>query len=128
MIDCNDAPFNKSWKLLDIIKSKSNKLVYGIMKIDKEMLIPRNYMIVSMGIFNILEHHYSFKRPVNPLKKIESLTLVGTILGMDCYVDLYTSSDEVLLYYNKQIARDLKLKSILDEVVFDEVVKIEVII
>ena len=87
-------------------------------------------MIMSMNVFNLLEHHDHFEH-LNLLgkKEMDSITLVGSISGLDCYIDLNMESNNILLYYNKQIARDIKLKSILDgNVVIDDEVEIEVIL
>ena len=40
--------------------------------------------------------------------------MVGNIFGYECYLDIYMSSEQISVYYNKQIARDLKIDSILE--------------
>jgi len=129
-IDCNEIPIGISESRFELNKLKSGKLVRGIIDINEKMEPKRNYMIMSMNVFNLLEHHDHFEH-LNLLgkKEMDSITLVGSISGLDCYIDLNMESNNILLYYNKQIARDIKLKSILDgNVVIDDEVEIEVIL
>lgn len=129
-IDCNEIPIGVSESRFELNKLKSGKLVRGIIDINEKMEPKRNYMIMSMNVFNLLEHHDHFEH-LNLLgkKEMDAITLVGSISGLDCYIDLNMESNNILLYYNKQIARDIKLKSILDgNVVIDDEVEIEVIL
>lgn len=128
-IDCNEIPIGISENRFELQKLKSGKLVKDLMSINNKMEPKRNYMIVSMNVFNILECHDRFEYSKFGKKEIGSLTLVGSIGGLDCYLDLNLKSNNILLYYNKQIARNLKLESILDDSdVIDDEIEIEVIV
>jgi hypothetical protein len=128
-IDCNEITIGISESKFELQRLKSGKLVKSLIDINSKMEPKRNYMIVSMNVFNILELHDRFEH-LNLLgKEIESITLVGCISGLDCYVDLHMGNNNILLHYNKQVARNLKLESILDDNKFiDDSIEIEVIL
>lgn len=128
-IDCTKIPMGVSRSRIGLHKLKSGKLVKDLMIINNKMEPKRNYMIVSMNVFNILESHNKFEH-LNLLGKNEigPLTLVGHIGGLDCYVDLHMKSNNILLQYDKQVARDLKLESILGKDKDIDELEIEVIL
>ncbi len=127
IINCNDIDIGISKSLNGLHKLKSNKLVKDLVEISN-MEPKRSYMVTSMNVFNIIENHNNFEpRYLDKKNELTSINLVGSILGIDCYVDLYMKDDNILLYYDKQYARDLKIESILDGVpVKDEKIEIKV--
>jgi hypothetical protein len=130
-IDCNDIPLGISTSIYELNKLKSGKLVNGLLEINGKVEPRRNYMITSMNVFNIIEHHDNFehKNLLGLTKELSALVLVGNLCGLDCYIDLHMVDNNILLFYDKQIARDLKLDALLDGVSFsEEKVEIEVIL
>lgn len=112
-------------------KLKSGKLVRDLIDINKELELKRNYMIISMNVFNILELHDKFEH-LNLLGRKsdeDNLYLVGRISNFDCYLDLHMMSDTILLHYDKQSMRDMKIESILSNKKVDsDAIKIDVIL
>lgn len=108
---------------------KSGRLVKELTDINEELDPKRNYMIVSMNIFNTIEHHDKFEH-LNLLgRKSDGVYLVGRISNFDCYLDLHMMSDTILLHYDKQSMRDMKIESILNNKKVDsDAIKIDVIL
>lgn len=127
IINCNDVEIGVSKSIKGLSILKSNKLVNDLVEINN-MEPKRSYMITSMNVFNIIETHDKFEPKFSDSKnELISINLVGNILGIDCYVDLYMKDDNILLYYDKQYARDLKIESILNGVpVKEEKIEIKV--
>ena len=97
----------------ELSKLKSNKLI-------KEIVMQRNktgqnFMIVPMSIYNILEANDSFKfARLESLMSEELLRHMGTINGIEIYLDLFSPSDTIILRYDKSIMRDNKIDVILN--------------
>ena len=97
----------------ELSKLKSNKLI-------KEIIMQRNktgqnFMIVPMSIYNILEANDSFKfARLESLMSEELLRHMGTINGIEIYLDLFSPSDTIILRYDKSIMRDNKIDVILN--------------
>ena len=83
---------------------------------------------MSMNVFNLLEQHDRFEHLNFLGKEMNALTLVGSINGLDCYLDLNMKNNNILLHYDKQVARDLKLESILGKDKNIDELEIEVIL
>ena len=130
-IDCNDIPLGIVNSRYELDKLKSGKLVNGLLEINEKVEPRRNYIITSMSVFNIIEHHDNFvhKNLLGLTKELSALVLVGNLCGLDCYIDLHMRDNSILLFYDKQISRDLKLDALLDGVGFcEEKVEIKVIL
>jgi|APSaa5957512535_1039671.scaffolds.fasta_scaffold129766_2 hypothetical protein len=133
-IDCDSLDFGLECydpsSLEERNRLKSSKLVKDLLKINNKMEPRRNYMVISMNVFNLLEYHDRFEHiKLSSKKEIGPLTLVGYIGGLDCYVDLNMKHNNILLHYDKQVIRNLRLESILDDSnIIDDEVEIEVII
>jgi len=118
-IDCTKLNFGLECyvpsSMNEVNKLKSSKLVREIVNINNELEPRRNYMIISMNIFNILELSEKFEH-LNLLgrKDKDCLYLVGRIYDIDCYLDLQMMEDTILLSWDKQRARELKLESLLN--------------
>ena len=120
--------------LSELNKLKAGKLVKELREINKEYEPKRNFMVMSMNVFNTLEHHDKFEHK-NLLglafenKKESRIYLVGKIYDIDCYIDLHMMSDTILLSWDKQRAREIKLESLLNDNNKDlEQLKIDVIL
>lgn len=74
-----------------------------------------NYMIIPMAVYNILDDR--ILKPFCPVSEtINCPYYVGMFDSFECYVDLYMSSDTILLQYDKQKARNNKIDIILDNI------------
>jgi hypothetical protein len=104
----------------ELAQLKSNRLV-------KKITIQRNktgqnFMIVPMSIYNILETNNYFKANSlsnsNSIRNIngmcEDLRHMGSINGIEVYLDLLSPSDTIILKYDKSVMRDNKIGAILN--------------
>lgn len=94
---------------------KAYKFVNDISVIGGSYKPNMNFLIVPMSIFNIIEFYPKFIPKFNRSNELESLFSVGSIPNFEIYLDLYMPSDEVILYWDKQMVRDNKINSILDD-------------
>jgi len=90
---------------------KSNKLLTELNRINIKMNIKHNYIIIPMAVYNILEHNDNFKSTI--YESGDGPVLVGTIGEFKCYLDIHLPPDEILVSWDKQTARDVKINSIL---------------
>ena len=110
----------------ELSKLKSNKLI-------KEIVMQRNktgqnFMIVPMSIYNILEANDSFKfARLESLMSEELLRHMGSINGIEVYLDLFSPSDTITLRYDKSIMRDNKIDAILNNSELKEEIEITVL-
>jgi len=110
----------------ELSKLKSNKLI-------KEIVMQRNktgqnFMIVPMSIYNILEANDSFKfARLESLMGEELLRHMGSINGIEVYLDLFSPSDTITLRYDKSIMRDNKIDVILNDSKLKEEIEITVL-
>jgi hypothetical protein len=104
----------------ELAQLKSNRLV-------KKITIQRNktgqnFMIVPMSIYNILETNNYFRANSlsnsNSIRNIngmcEDLRHMGSINGIEVYLDLLSPSDTIILKYDKSVMRDNKIGAILN--------------
>ena len=115
--------------LSEVNKLKAGKLVRELKEISDRYEPKRNFMIMSMNVFNTLEHHDKFEH-LNLLgRKSGGVYLVGRIYEIDCYIDLHMMEDTILLSWDKQRAREMKLESLLNDSKKDlQQLKIDVIL
>ena len=73
-----------------------------------------NFIIIPVGIFNILEKDDRFISEVD-VNMEEPLCKVGSICELECYVDIHMRYDEILLNYDKIKMRDVKIDHILND-------------
>lgn len=114
IIDLNkDNNFGYAETSFELAQLKSNKLI-------KEIVIQRNktgqnFMIVPMSIYNILEANKSFQfAPLNSLMSEDPLRHMGSINGIEVYLDLLSPSDTIILRFDKSIMRDNKIDALLN--------------
>jgi hypothetical protein len=119
-IDLRNLPLGQVDSLYDLDRMKAGYIMKDINKINDSCEIKYNYMIIPMSVYNILEHHPSFLSKKITESESDGLWNVGSIFGYECYLDMIMHTDQISIYYNKQIARDLKLDSILEGRVFPE--------
>ena len=96
----------------DEYRVKGNKLLTELNRINIKMSIRHNYIIIPMTVYNILEYNDNFS-PVMYESK-EGPVLVGTIGEFKCYLDIYLPPNEIIVSWDKQTSRDVKLESILN--------------
>ena len=126
-IDLNkDEGLSYAETSFELSKLKSNKLI-------KEIVMQRNktgqnFMIVPMSIYNILEANDSFKfARLESLMSEELLRHMGSINGIEVYLDLFSPSDTITLRYDKSIMRDNKIDVILNDSKLKEEIEITVL-
>ncbi len=107
-------------------KLKSNKLMTEI----NERKQDQNFMIIPMSIYNVLETNSAFIYPSNDsflTKDEELLRYVGSIYGIEVYLDMLSPSDSITLSYDKSIMRDNKIDAILNNEELKEEIEITVL-
>jgi hypothetical protein len=119
-IDLSKMPLGQVDSLYDLDRMKAGYIMKDINKINESCEIKYNYMIIPMSVYNILEHHPAFLNKKIKESESDGLWNIGTIFGYECYLDMLMPIDQISIYYNKQIARDLKLDSILEGRVIPE--------
>jgi hypothetical protein len=112
VIDLTDIPVGYVENYMDEYQLKSSKLFKEINSINSKMNKKYNYIIISMPIYNIIECDTRFK----PTSISEGLDLrkVGTIGDIECYLDIYLPPDRIIISWDKQTARDVKIDNILN--------------
>jgi hypothetical protein len=127
VIDLNkDTNLNYAETSFELAQLKSNRLI-------KEIVMQRNktgqnFMIVPMSIYNILEANKSFKfAPLDSLMDEDILRHMGSINGIEVYLDLFSPSDTIILKYDKSIMRDNKIDAILNGEELKEEIEITIL-
>lgn len=116
MIDLSKIPLGYSENYLDEYRLKSGRLITSINKINIERIMENktkyNYIIVPISVYNIIEcsdlfRSYKYSETEDGLKR------VGTVGDYEIYLDIYLPSNEIILSWDKQTSRDIKINSIL---------------
>lgn len=113
-IDLRNLPLGHVYSSYDLDRMKASLIMKDINKINESCEIKYNYMIIPMCIYNILEQHPAFLNKNITESESDGLWNVGNIFGYECYLDMLMPADQISIYYNKQISRDLKIDSILE--------------
>ena len=111
-IDLTDIPAGHPENYMDEYQLKSSKLFKEINFINSKMNKKYNYIIIPMAIYNIIECDTRFK----PTSTSDGLDLrkVGIIGDIECYLDIYLPPDQIIVSWDKQTARDVKIDNILN--------------
>lgn len=136
IIDLNkDVNLSYAETSFELAQLKSNTLI-------KKITIQRNktgqnFMIVPMSIYNILETNNYFRSTLDSLSNsnsirningiCEDLRYMGSINGIEVYLDLISPSDTIILKHDRSIMRDNKINSILNGEELKEEVEITVL-
>ena len=135
IIDLNkDVNLSYAETSFELAQLKSNTLI-------KKITIHRNktgqnFMIVPMSIYNILETNNYFRSldslsNSNSIRNIngicEDLRYMGSINGIEVYLDLISPSDTIILKHDRSIMRDNKINSILNGEELKEEIEITVL-
>ena len=97
----------------DEYKVKGNKLLTELNRINIKMSTKHNYIIIPMTVYNILEYNDSFMS-VKYESNENGPVLVGIVGEFKCYLDIHLPPNEILVSWDKQTSRDVKLESILN--------------
>ena len=95
----------------DEYRVKGNKILTELNRMNIQMSTKHNYIIMPMTVYNILENNDSFL-PVK-YESGDGPVLVGKIGEFKCYLDLHLPANEIIVSWDKQTAREVKLNSIL---------------
>jgi len=136
IIDLNkDVNLSYAETSFELSQLKSNTLI-------KKITIQRNktgqnFMIVPMSIYNILETNNYFRSTLDSLSNsnsirningiCEDLRYMGSINGIEVYLDLISPSDTIILKHDRSIMRDNKINSILNGEELKEEIEITVL-
>lgn len=107
-IDLNDIPIGVAENQRELNILKSAKIYRELKSVKSDF----NYLIVSLSVLNILEHHQYFC-PVSNSSQ-DTIYYVGDFMNMRVYIDLLLHPEQIVLSYDKSILRNSKLESILD--------------
>lgn len=105
---------------IDVCKLQSNIILNEVSKLD---LKKYNYLIVPMRVYNILQFCVDF---IGVEYDPGILVHVGYINDLHVYLDMHMPSDEILISYDKSVARDNRLNSLLsnEDIIKEKRVKI----
>lgn len=113
-INLRNLPLGQIDSLYDLDRMKAGYIIKGINKLNESREIEYNNIVIPMSIYNILEHHTSFLSKKITESKSDGLWNIGSIFGYECYLDMLMPTDQISIFYDKQIARDIKIDSILE--------------
>jgi hypothetical protein len=96
----------------DEYRVKGNKLLTELNRMNIKMSIRHNYIIIPMTVYNILEFNDNFLSV--KYESGDGPVLVGSIGDFKCYLDIHLPPNEIIVSWDKQTSRDVKLESILN--------------
>jgi hypothetical protein len=96
----------------DEYKAKGNKLLTELNRMNIKMSVKHNYIIMPMTVYNILEFNDNFISI--KYESGDGPVLVGIIGEFKCYLDIHLPANEIIVSWDKQTSRDVKLESILN--------------
>jgi len=98
----------------EMMHLKGSYLYRSLLKANNDTNSNFNYLIISMSVFNAIDSHPMFV-PWSDAKYIDGSYYVGRLGAFECYVDLYLPPNDILMKYNKSVARDNVLDIILSD-------------
>ena len=126
IIDLNTDNLKFAETSYEVNKLKSNNLIKEV--VHQYNQTGQNFMIVPMSIYNILESDDYFKfASLDSLMSEELLRHMGSIYGIEVYLDLFSPSDTIVLKYDKSVMRDNKIDAILNDDKLKEEIEITVL-
>jgi hypothetical protein len=96
----------------DEYRVKGNKLLTELNRMNIKMSTKHNYIIIPMTVYNILEFNDNFLSV--KYESGDGPVLVGSIGEFKCYLDIHLPPNEIIVSWDKQTSRDVKLESILN--------------
>ena len=127
IIDLNPLPNYKGFNIsiYDTNLIKSNKLITEVVRHRNQT--GQNFMLIPMSIYNLLENNPAFDDSKTESQSNGALIYVGSIYGIDVYLDFYSPSDTIKLKYDKSAMRDNKIETILNDTEINEDIEIRVL-
>jgi len=114
--------YSESYK--DDYKLKSDKIFNEIKNINQSMNKKYNYIIIPVSIYNIIECDDRFKP--YPFDIECDLRKIGVLGDIECYLDIHLPPDQILISWDKQTARDVKIDNILNGI-FEKEKRVKII-
>lgn len=126
IIDLNTDNLMFAETTYEMSRLKSNTLVKEV--INQYNQSGQNFMVVPMSIYNILEANSFFMfTTLDSLMSEYPLRHMGSIKGIEIYLDLFLPSDTIILKYDKSVMRDNKIDSLLNGHELKEEIEITVL-
>ena len=122
IIDVSNVENGHELTYLQVCRLKSAHIYQGVKKINDKRF---NYLLVSVDVGNVLDNHIDFKKS-SGISKEEGLYYIGELLEFKVYVDLYLSPNSIILSFDKQTRRDVRLDSLLNGSVSDDYMEVTV--
>lgn len=91
---------------------KSTKLLTSLNRLNIGMKHKYNYLIFPMSVYNVIEQSENFKTSNFDFQGNNELRLVGTLGDFICYLDIYLTSNQILVSWDKSTMREVKLENI----------------
>jgi len=126
VIDLSDIPFVHSGSYRDECRVKGNKLLTELNRININMSTKHNYIIIPVSIYNLLEINDSFISLEKSANTYDGPIKVGLIGEFICYLDIHLPPNEIIVSWDRQTSRNVKLDSILNDT-FEKEKRIKVI-
>lgn len=124
-IDLRKVGMGVEMNRIEEMSLKSSHLLREINRITITLEENFNYIIIPISIYNMIENHELFiSRKTEP--NDESLYHVGTWLEFEVYVDMLMQPNNILMRYDKQTRRDIRISKILNDISDMEELTIEV--
>jgi hypothetical protein len=112
-IDISKTYSGHSENYQDDYKLKSSKILNSIREINKNMNKRYNSITIPISIFNIIECDDRFRH--TNFDKDSELKKVGVLdNNIECYLDLYSPPNQILISWDIQTLRDVKINNILN--------------
>lgn len=104
---------NKRYKLTwsTEYQEMSKTILVNLKMVNKKMTKKYNYIVVPMSIYNILHESWLF---ISDYIDSEGIKKVGMLGEFEVYLDMYCESNTILLSWDKQTSRDIKLENLLN--------------
>ena len=103
------------------VKTKADMISYELHSINSEVKTKYNYIIVSMPVYNVLDRSNGFIQDNdNGDFDDKSLRKVGKLGEFDVYLDIHLKTNTILLDWDKQTSRDVKLDALLNEYEYEK--------
>ncbi len=113
VIDISNVGLGHSLNEYEMCRLQSGTIYQYMSNLNKESKSEFNFIIMAMSVFNILEHHDSFKS-VEVVYET-GIYFAGTLYGFKCYIDIHLKSNEIIMKYDRQTSRENKLNDILGD-------------
>jgi hypothetical protein len=121
VIDLTKVAIGMEMSPIEEMKLKSSCLLKELHNVTENY----NYIIVPIAIYNMIENHDMFKGELKTIYD-NGLYFVGNWYHFKVHVDMLMQSNQILMMYDKQTTRDIKIDKILNNIKVNEELIIEV--